>query len=104
MKLSVPVFAHLKNKSLLFMNIARLVQWGMEWWSLVEGFVLFCSAFCFGAGGLEAKSQDWRADAMGWQGLTSRAGERSGTPVTNNTAQTNSSLIVYVCTCSLGAW
>ena len=29
-----------------------------------------------GAGGLEAKGQDWRAEAMGWQGLTSRAGKK----------------------------
>ena len=30
----------------------------------------------WGASGLEAKSHDWRAEAMGWQGLTSRAGKK----------------------------
>ena len=58
------------------------------------------------AGGLEAKSQDWKEDAIGWQGLTSRAGGKKWHPqlYTNNTAQSDCSLIVYVCTCSLGAW
>ena len=39
-----------------------------------------------GAGGLEAKSQDWRVDAIGWAHLQGR-GKHLPPPATNNTAR-----------------